>query len=187
MGTNQVATFSLVEAAALADVETKKVRKDIEQRVFGYRGRNKRLGMDVAVYLRIVSGLSFQLGVDDRRRLYRSVSGALKSPQTPVRIALGDVAEIRIGEVLKALKRRSARFEKWQAKRVLTDESVLGGEPVFDGTRLSVRMIGRMLSDGLVQEVREDHPYLSNQDLEFAELYLRAFPRQGRPREAASR
>jgi len=35
-------------------------------------------------------------------------------------------------------------------------------------------------------EVREDYPYLSSEDLEFASLYARAYPPIGRPRERKS-
>jgi uncharacterized protein (DUF433 family) len=38
------------------------------------------------------------------------------------------------------------------------------------------------MNDGLA-EIREDYPYLKEQDIEFAKLYAQAYPKRGRPRE----
>lgn len=187
MATATETNLSIVETAALTGVEERRVRKDIEHRIFPARGRDKRLGLDVAVYLRVEAGLSVQLGVEDRRRLFQAVSDAVRQEKTPARIALGDVAEIRVGEVKKAFCDRQRRFQRWRERRVVVNDDVLAGEPVFKDTRLAVRKIGRMVSDGLGDEVREDYPYLTEEDLEFAPVYLRAYPKKGRPREAAPR
>ena len=59
-------------------------------------------------------------------------------------------------------------FERWRAKLVV-DDRVLGGEPVFPKSRLAVRHIGGMLLRGASRdEVREDYPYLDAIDLDFA-------------------
>jgi uncharacterized protein (DUF433 family) len=77
-----------------------------------------------------------------------------------------------------------ARFEAWKQKRVVTDEKVLGGEPTFTKSRLAVRHVGGMLLKGASKnEVLEDYPYLEDEDIEFAPVYTRAYPRMGRPRE----
>jgi len=41
----------------------------------------------------------------------------------------------------------------------------------------------------VVKEIVEDYPYLEEQDVEFAKLYVTAYPRVGRPRvrEASTR
>jgi len=42
--------------------------------------------------------------------------------------------------------------------------------------------VGGMLERGVAaQEILEDYPYLEAQDLEFARLHVRAYPRIGRP------
>lgn len=52
------------------------------------------------------------------------------------------------------------------------DPHILGGEPVFAGTRLSVRHVGKMLSRGTpINDVLADYPYLSKSDAEFAKLF----------------
>jgi uncharacterized protein (DUF433 family) len=67
-------------------------------------------------------------------------------------------------------------------KKLVTDEHILGGAPVFAKGRLAVRHIGGMLLRGASVEVRED-PNLNNEDIEFSTIFARAYRRVGRPRE----
>jgi uncharacterized protein (DUF433 family) len=68
------------------------------------------------------------------------------------------------------------RFEEWKAQLV-TDDAILGGEPVFPKSRLAVRHVGQMLLRGASRdEVQEDYPYLSDRDLDFAEICAQATP-----------
>lgn len=54
---------------------------------------------------------------------------------------------------------------------------VLGGEPVFKGTRLSVRHIGGMVLAGVPEaEICADYPQLSSDDIAFAALCARIKP-----------
>jgi uncharacterized protein (DUF433 family) len=66
--------------------------------------------------------------------------------------------------------------------RIESRRDVLSGEPVFRGTRLSVRHIGGMALNGVpTEEIREDYPYLSDEDIAFATIYARMKPAPGRP------
>ena len=66
----------------------------------------------------------------------------------------------------------------------MTDEDILGGEPVFPRSRLAVRHVGGVLMRGAsVDEVREDYPTLTDEDLELSTIFTRAYPPMGRPRE----
>jgi uncharacterized protein (DUF433 family) len=56
--------------------------------------------------------------------------------------------------------------------RIISDKKILAGEPVFRGTRLSVRHVGGMRLNGEPTErIIEDYPDLSAEDVEFAALY----------------
>ena len=56
------------------------------------------------------------------------------------------------------------------------------GTPVFRGTRIPVDLIADMLAQGAtVEEILEGYPTLSNEKIAIAPLYMRAFPRRGRP------
>jgi uncharacterized protein (DUF433 family) len=66
--------------------------------------------------------------------------------------------------------------------RVESRPDVLGGEPVFRGTRLSVRHIGGMVLNGVPEaEIRADYPRLSSEDIAFAALFARLKPVSGQP------
>ena len=68
-------------------------------------------------------------------------------------------------------------------ERINEDDEILGGEPVFKGTRLAVRHIGGMRAKGEpVERIMEDYPDLSPDDIEFARLYAEAHPLVGRPK-----
>jgi uncharacterized protein (DUF433 family) len=75
-----------------------------------------------------------------------------------------------------------SRFEAWKAELV-SNPNILGGEVVFPGSRLSVQRIGGCLARGETLEVfREDYPYLTDEDLDFARIYVKAYPIQSRPK-----
>ena len=70
--------------------------------------------------------------------------------------------------------------------RIVSDKKILGGEPVFQGTRLSVRHIGGMRLNGEPTErILGDYPDLSAEDVEFAALYTR-FEAAARPNQIQS-
>ena len=60
----------------------------------------------------------------------------------------------------------------------------MGGEPVFKGTRISVAHVGALASRGRpLQEILEDYPRLSEDDVRLAEIVFKMGPRPGRPRK----
>jgi uncharacterized protein (DUF433 family) len=69
-----------------------------------------------------------------------------------------------------------SRFEAWKA-RLVTNPNILGGEAVFPGSRLSVQRIGGCLVRGETLAVlREDYPDLTDEDFDFAQIYVKAYP-----------
>jgi uncharacterized protein (DUF433 family) len=179
-------TLSATEVVALTGLEERRVRKDVEYGFFG-SASPRRFELAAVVYFRAVAELGFDLGVEDRKKLYILIRDALKAKTPPSRLALSAITELKLGELVTKVKRQLKRFEAWKGKLV-EDESVLGGEPVFAKSRLAVRQIGGMLLKGVSSEdIREDYPYLKAEDIELARLYTLAYPRVGRPREAPAR
>ncbi len=130
--------------------------------------------------MRTVAELGFELGaVDDRRRLYDLVLTATN--ETRPTIALSAITEVRVERIVRDVVGKVERFMAWKSGLV-TDPRILGGEPVFPRSRLSVRQIGGMRLRGAAPaELREDYPYLTDDDIELAALFARAYPRMGRP------
>ena len=88
---------------------------------------------------------------------------------------------LNMASLVRELGKRTERFERWK-KRLVENPDVMAGEAVFPKSRLTVRRIGQLLEQGeSAAEIREDYLYLSDEDLEMARLYLRAYPRVGRP------
>ncbi|ERN40245.1 hypothetical protein KR51_00031860 [Rubidibacter lacunae KORDI 51-2] len=71
-------------------------------------------------------------------------------------------------------------YANWRAG-LTEDPSIMGGEPVFPNSRLTAYHIGSMLDrspDAATEaEILEDYPFLSEQDLRFAQVYARSNPR----------
>ena len=68
--------------------------------------------------------------------------------------------------------------------RVEEKDDILGGEAVFERSRLPVRHVGKMVEGGeSMENILEDYPYLNEDDVRFASLYFRAHPTSGRPRK----
>jgi uncharacterized protein (DUF433 family) len=70
--------------------------------------------------------------------------------------------------------------------RIEERPDVLGGEPVFKGSRLPVRHVAKLSVGGeSTADILLDYPYLMDQDITFARLYHEAHPMKGRPRSDA--
>lgn len=181
-----MSSFSAAEVAALTELDERRVRKEVEHGIVR-AATPPRFDLTELVYFRTLALLSFELGVDDRKMLHKRLRATIANADKASRLALGSIVELKVGEVIDGLKGQIGRFEAWKAKLVV-DENILGGEPVFPKSRLAVRHVGGMLLKGVPpSEVKEDYPYLDDADLELAKLFTRAYPRVGRPREAASR
>lgn len=180
----QASTFTPNEAAALTELSEKQVRKEIEHKVLEVASP-PRLPFGALVYLRALKLMELQLKVDDRQRLARRLLDEIRRSLAIDLVHISDVLVLRIGSVIKALVERTQRFERWKATLV-TDQEIMGGEPVFPNSRLTVRRVGGMLENGESPEaILEDYPYLAEEDLELARLYVRAYPRVGRPRSTS--
>jgi uncharacterized protein (DUF433 family) len=96
-------------------------------------------------------------------------------------MGLGGYLYLDFGRVRDDLTPRVDLYARGLSK---TDErsDTFGGEAVFKNTRLPVRHIGKMASNGEpVDSILEDYPYLSEDDITFAKLYAEAHPNIGRP------
>jgi uncharacterized protein (DUF433 family) len=59
-------------------------------------------------------------------------------------------------------------------KRVVSDPEILGGTPVFRGTRIPLEHIVGLIRKAVsMTEITEDYPSLSEKDIEYARVYAR--------------
>ncbi|MGE0550470.1 MAG: DUF433 domain-containing protein [Kofleriaceae bacterium] len=169
------------EVAALFDLDEGRVRKDVEYGVFERLKSPPRFELAEVVYLYLVARLGFELSIDDRKRVYRLIVGAASARRSRD-IELGQYFVMKLDSAFHHVEERLSDFEKWK-KKLVEREDVLGGEPAFPKSRLAVRHVGEMARRGApVEEIIEDYPNLTKQDVEFAKRYVAAYPRVGRPR-----
>jgi uncharacterized protein (DUF433 family) len=131
------------------------------------------------IYLQLeMEGLRL-LPVGTRREIADSIQ---RSPDTDV-LAVGN------GTVLFVEFKAARRKVEGQLKQlahieemVVSDPEIMRGTPVFKGTRIPVDLVADMLAQGApAEEILEGYPTLSKGKIAIAPLYMRAFPRRGRP------
>jgi uncharacterized protein (DUF433 family) len=190
--------LSLLEAVVLAEVPEKRVRKDIETGLFPSRrvmhisrrvcfrwtdvfalaavygsshlnGRMRKLVLDKIERMDCWSSVDFD-------RWCAASHGSVKP------IYIDSCFFIDANRICDSVGPRVTLYANG-LDRVEENEGVLGGETVFKHTRISVRHIGTIFRKGEnVRDILEDYPALTENDINFADLYARAHPITGRPR-----
>lgn len=167
--------------AALLGLPDRQVRKEAEHGILPH-ATPPRIDFGSLVYLRIVGLIGLELGVDGRRELHRLLARAAREDPVPETVEWLPLLTLKVGPVIRELTDRIVAFERWESTLV-TRADMLGGETAFPKSRLAVRRIGGLVERGLSSEaIREDYPYLSHDDVHFAHVYTRAYPKLGRPR-----
>jgi len=182
------AEITVNEAAFAAGVTVKSVNQAIDRDQIASRllrratDRAKR-GVEPsdAVYLAVRQVIAPDLWPE----LYRSFRHKVLA-QIPRRLKVRSVVldlEGTIGEVEERLN-----LLRKLRERVVIDPEIRAGEPVFRGTRTPVFGIARKIELGAtIEELKEDHPQLADDDFELATQYARLYPRRGRPRADSRR
>jgi uncharacterized protein (DUF433 family) len=202
------AFVSLREAALLADIPEKAVRKDIEARVLEplrlaaaddrpcfrwpdiflfaavYRNHTLTRELRKLVFSRLETLVTPNYRADASCPYHHSYRPSLSVFRCD-RMKIDDYLFIDFD---KAVGDLAPRVDLYAAglSRIEEKERVLGGEAIFKGTRLPVRHVGKMFESGEpLVNILEDYPYLSENDVKFAQLYYEAHPIVGRPRHDA--
>jgi uncharacterized protein (DUF433 family) len=161
------------------------VHKAIDSRLV--RPRSARSGAVVRrlltreqlIYLQLEAQGLRLLPVRTRRELAESIQ---RSPEKErLSVADGTALRIEVGTARRKVERQLNRLARLR-QMVVCDPGIVAGTPVFKGTRIPVDLVADMLAQGApVQEILEGYPTLSREKITMAPLYLRAFPRRGRP------
>ena len=65
---------------------------------------------------------------------------------------------------------------------IVSAPEIMGGTPIFKGTRIPVELVAEMIAQGAtVEEILAGYPALNRTNIELAPVYVAAFPRGGRP------
>src|SRR5262249_17549054 len=161
------------------------VHKAIDTRLI--RPRSARSGTTVRrlltkeqlIYLQLEAEGLRLLPVGTRREIAESIQRSPKTDKLPV--ANGTALRIEIGAARRAVENQLKQLARVE-EMVVNDPEIMRGTPVFKGTRIPVDLVADMLAQGATaQEILEGYPTLSKEKIAIAPLYMRAFPRRGRP------
>lgn len=179
--------YSLPEAAVMTGIEVKTLHNAIDKGVVrGTLHPTKRMEVKRVrmisetdlLKLKVWHSTGALLPADRRRKLFAEIE-AKPSADT---VRAGEYVIIEVGKVRSELAKGESELA--EANRVVTiDSSIMGGEPVFSGTRIAVYAIANMLSDGAsAAEILEGYPKLDARLLQLGALWAAAHPRRGRPK-----
>lgn len=180
------------EAAAVANIGVKTVNNAIDKHIVAVTRGNKtgtgKLGrreLTAGDLLRVklwheIGGI---LSQERRTRMFEAID---RQP-TAKTVKADDLLIIDVGEARKQIAGRTRELEAAEAM-VERRRSVMGGEPVFKGTRIPVRLVAAMLSDGASEdEILEGYPKLDRRQLALSRIWAAAHPRRGRPKTLQQR
>jgi uncharacterized protein (DUF433 family) len=177
--------YTPAQAAAITGLPLAAVHKAIDARLI--RPRTARSGAIVRrlltkeqlIYLHLEGEGLRLLPVGTRREIAESIRRSPNTEKLPV--ANGTALLIEIGTARRAVERQLKQLARME-EMVISDPEIMHGTPVFKGTRVPVDLVADMLTQGATEaEILEGYPTLSKQNIAMAPLFMRAFPRRGRP------
>jgi uncharacterized protein (DUF433 family) len=176
--------FTPTEAAVLTRLSVKAVNNAIDKKtvstVPGSRAGPPTRFLD----LRALVALTLERRLADRfvPELRREVFDALaNAPRNMVSLE-GGFLKIDLTEPRRELA-TSIRALRRARESVITDPEIMGGEPVFRGTRVPVHMIATLLERGSTEtDLLDGYPRLTAEMVRLAPIYAAAYPLRGHPR-----
>ncbi len=176
--------FTPTEAAVLTRLSVKAVNNAIDRKtistVAGSRAgyATRLLDLRALMSLTLERRLIDRLVPEARREVFDTLAAA---PRDRVSLEGGflviDPREPRreLATALRTLRRaRDA---------VISDPDIMGGDPVFRGTRVPVHLIAALLGQGQTDAaLLHDHPRLTTELVRLAPIYAAAYPLRGRRR-----
>jgi uncharacterized protein (DUF433 family) len=177
--------YTPAQAAAVTGLPLAAVHKAIDSRLI--RPRTARSGASVRrlltkeqlIFLQLEAEGLRLLPVGTRREIAESIQ---RSPKTEkLRVANGTALVIEIGSARRRIERHLKQLARIE-EMVVGDPEIMRGTPVFKGTRIPVDLVADMLAQGATaEEILEGYSTLNKEKIAIAPLYMRAFPRRGRP------
>jgi uncharacterized protein (DUF433 family) len=177
--------YTPAQAAVVTGLPLAAVHKAIDSRLI--RPRTARSGATVRrlltkeqlIFLQLEAEGLRLLPVGTRREIAESIQ---RSPKTEkLRVANGTALLIEIGSARRRIESHLKQLARIEGM-VVSDPEIMRGTPVFKGTRIPVDLVAEMLAQGATaEEILEGYSTLNKEKIAIAPLYMRAFPRRGRP------
>ena len=172
-------TFSIKEAAAIADIADKTVRNEIYVDLFRVSLDDKSkvaISARGVIYLRLLRLLPVQLGPKDRNALSRMLAegwpGAEGWRRKGDTISKGMVS-LDVGTAERDAIERLRVFVRGR-ERLESDTGGPAGEALFKDTAIRVRLVGALLARGAEpKKMLTAFPALAADDIAFAGMFAR--------------
>ena len=178
--------YTPAQAAAITGLPLAAVHKAIDGRLIRPRATRsgatvrRLLSKEQLIYLQLEAEGLRLLPVGTRREIAESIQRSPTTETLPV--ANGTALLIEIGAARRRVESQLKQLAQIE-EMVVSDPEIMRGTPVFKGTRIPVDLVADMLAQrATVEEILEGYPTLSKEKIAIAPLYMRAFPRRGRPR-----
>lgn len=174
--------YTPAEAAAVSEIAVKSVHNAIDKRIIATRligSKGRALNDDDLLRLKLWYGVGSILSAERRKRLFDTID---QNPGADTVRA----DDYLIVDVARAREQLAARAEALREAEKLIESvnGVVGGEPVFKGTRVPVRTIAAIRAQGAgTAEIVEGYSSLTERMVELAEIWAVAHPARGRPRK----
>lgn len=178
--------YTPAEAAALSGIGIKAVHNAIDKRIVdtvaSARSRGRRaLTQEGLLRLKLWYGVGSTLAAERRQRLFKEIKAAPNART----VKADDLLIIDVAEARKQLKSRISDLDEAEAA-IGTVKGVMGGEPVFKGTRIPARLVTAMIEQGAEEaDILEGYPSLTSRKIELARIWSAAHPARGRPKSMA--
>jgi uncharacterized protein (DUF433 family) len=184
--------LSLKEASVLSGAPEKAIRHELAARVVrsSRAGGRRRFTPREVTYFFLVNELPSGLELDRelRKELFelfatdKERSGRWRR-EAHTLVLEGEIPVVLPTDALvKRVDERIRTFLRGRG-RAVSRPDVLSGEPVFEGTRISVRFVGERAKREPLEALLEDYPALTAEDVEFARMFVALGRPPGRPRK----
>lgn len=174
------------EAAVVAGVNIRDVHRMIDEAIlpaslFAIDGGARRLRENACAFVSFYVEMADKLTAAERNRLIARAF-ALTAPAGNFAGELKDGAlTVDFSVFSRAVADRRTALAEARAA-IEENPEILGGAPVFKGTRILVRDVAASLKKGIAEaRVLKAFPSLTARHLEWARLYAAAAPERGRP------
>jgi len=189
--------WTIREAAAIADIPAKAIRQMIEREdVRPYvaperrRGASRLVSTRDLVFLKLLAEFPFALekahkaALEALVRRRRSSDGDWQAEGQELVLRRGELAvRVDCGRMREMLLKNAAAF-LWGQRRIVSDQAILGGEPIFRGTSVALSRVEAAIRGGASEDyLAGAFPVLSEADLDYARIHARMGNRPGRPRK----
>lgn len=185
MQAHENALFTPTEAAVLTRLPVKAVNNAIDKKTVGTVGGRREGQATRLLDLRGLLSLALERRLADlfvpglRREVFEALA---RGPRDTVSLE-GGLLTIDLREPRRELA-SSLRDLRRARQLVVSDPEIMGGDPVFRGTRVPVHMIADIVAQGQSEnDSLESYPRLTAEMVRLAPVYAAAYPLRGRPRK----